>query len=153
MQLQQVLPALAANGVALFAISYDTVDILVSFAEKHRIAYPLLSDEGSLVMRRLGLINERVQEDHAVYGIAPSPRHVNLPYPGVFVLDERGIIVQKRFHESYRERDTGTGLIAETLGIFDPGQNVAVETADDTVNVRAWLDSSTYCAFQRLHLM
>ena len=41
-------------------------------------------------MRGLGLINERVQEDHAAYGIPPNPRHVNLPYPGVFVLDARG---------------------------------------------------------------
>jgi hypothetical protein len=152
-QLQQVLPALTANGVALFAISYDTVETLASFAEIHRIGYSLLSDDGSLVMRRLGLINERVQEDHAVYGIAPNPRHVNLPYPGVFVLDERGTIVQKRFHESYRERDTGPGLIAETLGIFSPRHEVGVETENDMVSVRAWLDSPTYCAFQRLHLV
>src|SRR5262245_18460226 len=33
-------------------------------------------------MRGLGLINDRVQEDHAVYGIQPNARHVNLPYPG-----------------------------------------------------------------------
>ena len=68
-QLQQVLPALEAYGVALCAVSYDTVE--------NRIGYPLLSDEGTL--RRLGLINERIQEDHAVYGIAPRPRHVTAP--------------------------------------------------------------------------
>jgi hypothetical protein len=39
-------------------------------------------DEGSHVMRGWGLINDRVQEDHAVYGIKPNARHVNLPYPG-----------------------------------------------------------------------
>ena len=38
------------------------------------------------MIRALGLINERVQEDHAVYGIKPNARHVDLPYPGVFVL-------------------------------------------------------------------
>src|SRR5262249_12115064 len=140
------------NGVALFAISYDTVAILSAFAEAHGIGYSLLSDEGSLVMRRLGLINERVQEDHAVYGIAPSARHVNLPYPGAFVLDETGRITHKRFHESYRERDTGAGLIAETLGIFVGGRDGEMAAEGDTVRVRAWLDSPTYCAFQRLHL-
>ena len=152
MQLQQAFPALAANGVALFAISYDTVAILSAFAETHGIGYSLLSDEGSRVMRRLGLINERVQEDHAVYGIAPSARHVNLPYPGVFVLDEAGRITHKRFHESYRERDSGAGLIAETLGILDGRGGVEALADRDTVGVRAWLDSPTYCAFQRLHL-
>ena len=146
-----MFPALAANNVALFAISYDTVAILSAFAETHGIGYSLLSDEGSLVMRRLGLINQRVQEDHAFYGIASSPRHVNLPYPGVFVFDETGTITHKRFHESYRERDTGAGLMAETLGVLDGrGGETAVE--GDTVRLRAWLDSPTYCMFQRLHL-
>jgi peroxiredoxin len=69
--------------VALFAISYDSVEILHNFAAAHGITYHLLSDKGSHAMRGLGLINDRVQEDHAVYGIKPSARHVNLPYPGV----------------------------------------------------------------------
>ena len=60
------------NGVALFAISYDSVEILRNFAATHGITYPLLSDEGSHAMRGLGLINDRVQEDHAVYGIQPN---------------------------------------------------------------------------------
>jgi AhpC/TSA family/Disulphide bond corrector protein DsbC len=147
-----VLPALAANDVALFAVSYDAVAILSAFAETHGIGFSLLSDEGSVVMRKLGLINERVQDDHAVYGIAASPRHVNLPYPGVFVLDEKGMITHKRFYESYRERDTGSGLIAETLGILNGRGSGETAIEGDTVRVRAWLDSPTYCMFQRLHL-
>ena len=110
-----MLPTLATQDVALFAISYDAVAILRGFATEHGISFPLLSDEGSDVIRRLGLLNERVQEDHAAYGVQPNPRHLGVPYPGVFVLDERGIVVRKRFHESYRERDTGSGLIADTL--------------------------------------
>jgi hypothetical protein len=147
-----VLPELTANGVALFAISYDTVAVLAAFTEAHGIGYRLLSDDGSLFMRTFGLINERVQEDHAVYGIAPTSRHLNLPYPGVFVLDETGTITHKRFYESYRERDTGVGLIAETLGIFAEQRGAQMAADGQTTRVRAWLDSPTYCAFQRLHL-
>lgn len=147
-----MLPALSENDVAIFAISYDSVEVLAGFAEKHGIAFPLLSDQGSHVMRRLGLLNPRVQEDHAAYGIAPNPRHVDLPYPGVFFLDEQGVVVVKRFHESYRERDAGAGLLARMLGLVAaaPGPEVAVP--DDAVHVRAWLDSPTYHMFQRLHL-
>jgi hypothetical protein len=141
-----------ANDIALFAVSYDSVSILREFAEKYGIRYPLLSDEGSQVMQRLGLINERVQEDHAYYGIQPNPKHVNLPYPGVFVLDAAGKITHKRFHQSYRVRDTGAGLIAETLGILDGGHGPEMAADSDTVGVRAWLDSATYCAFQQLCL-
>ena len=37
------------NGVALFAISYDSVEILRDFAATHGITYHLLSDQGSHV--------------------------------------------------------------------------------------------------------
>jgi hypothetical protein len=137
--------------VALFAISYDAVAILRDFAAAHGITYPLLSDEGSRVIRALGLINERVQDDHAAYGIKPNPRHVDLPYPGVFVLDAAGVIVQKRFHDSYRERETGGGLIAQTLGITTEAAAPAAAAAP-AVQARAWLDSPTYAFFQRLTL-
>lgn len=147
-----MLPGLDAAGVALFALSHDPVAVLRSFADKHGLTFPLLSDEGSHVTRRLGLINERVQEDHAAYGIKPDPRHTNLPYPGVFVLDESGVIVGKRFHESYRERDTGAALLAQTLSILEPGPALAAKAVGDAIHARAWLDSPTYSFFQRMHL-
>ena len=139
------------NGIALFAISYDAVDILAAFAAAHDVTYPLLSDEGSRVMRELGLINERVQDDHAAYGIKPNPRHVDLPYPGVFVLNGDGVITDKRFHDSYRERETGGGLVAHALGIFAEPSAPPV-TDGPVAAARAWLDSPTYAWFQRLTL-
>lgn len=147
-----MLPRLDASGVALFALSYDPVAVLRAFADKHGLSFPLLSDEGSHVIRRLGLLNERVQEDHAAYGIQPDPRHINLPYPGVFVLDESGVIVGKRFHESYRERDTGAALLGQTLRILEPGPVSAAGAPEDPILVSAWLDSPTYSFFQRMHL-
>lgn len=126
--------------------------VLRAFADKQAIAFPLLSDEGSHVMRRLGLLNERVQEDHAAYGVKPDPRHTNLPYPGVFVLDEAGTIVAKRFHESYRERDTGAALLAQTLRVLESRPSRAVDFPGPSIVVSAWLDSPTYSFFQRMHL-
>ena len=133
-------------------MSYDPVAVLRAFANKQAIAFPLLSDEGSHVMRRLGLLNERVQEDHAAYGIKPDPRHTNLPYPGVFVLDEAGVIVAKRFHESYRERDSGAALLAQTLRVLEPRPPRAADFPGPSIVVGAWLDSPTYSFFQRMHL-
>jgi peroxiredoxin len=152
-ELQRVNGELVAEGVALFAISYDSVDILARFAKERGITYPLLSDAGSDVMRRLGLLNPRVQEDHAFYGIAPNPRHVDLPYPGFFVLDRQGLITTKRFHESYRVRDTGGSVLGRLLGTPSappPPATIAMEA--DAVRVRAWLDSPTYAWFQQMHL-
>jgi peroxiredoxin len=144
---------LAAEGVALFAISYDSVDILARFAEEHGITYPLLSDTGSHVMRRLGLLNPRVQDDHAFYGIAPNPRHVDLPYPGSFVLDREGLITAKQFHESYRVRDSGGSVLGQLLGASSaPPTHATAITEADAVRVRAWLDSPTYAWFQQMRL-
>jgi len=53
-------------------VSYDPVATLAAFAATHGITFPLLSDEASAVIRRLGLHNEQVQADHATYGIAPT---------------------------------------------------------------------------------
>jgi hypothetical protein len=138
--------------VALFAISYDAVEVLEGFATEHRIGFPLLSDAGSVVIRRLGLLNECVQDDHAAYGIAPNPRHLGVPYPGTFVLDERGVVARKRFHASYRERDTGPGLIAGLLELPEKNDGAAAEWRTEGLSIRASLDSPTYRWFQRLRL-
>ena len=148
-----MVPTLTANGIALFAISYDSVAILAEFAGKHGITFPLLSDEGSRAMRRLGLINEGVLEDHAFYGIKPNPRHADLPYPGVYVLDQAGVISHKRFHESYRERDTGAGLLGRVLDIAAPVSGAEARIDREAVHVRGRLDSTTYAWFQKLNLL
>jgi hypothetical protein len=138
--------------VALVAISYDAVPVLAGFAARHGIAYPLLSDAGSHAIRRLGLENVDVLQDHAVYGIQPNPRHLGVPYAGAFLLDERGIVAAKRFHRSYRERDTGAGLLDRLLGVAAGEPGGSREGEGPAVRVRAWLDSPTYAYFQRLHL-
>ncbi|HEU4370329.1 MAG TPA: protein-disulfide reductase DsbD domain-containing protein [Methylomirabilota bacterium] len=61
------------------------------------------------------------------------------------------MIAQKRFHASYRERETGRGLIARALGIFTEPAAPATGTAA-AVQARAWTDSPSYAFFQRLAL-
>jgi peroxiredoxin len=43
--------------VGLAAISYDPVEVLAAFASQHTITYPLLSDVGSVVIKRFGILN------------------------------------------------------------------------------------------------
>ncbi len=141
MGLQQVAADLEAEGIALYAISYDPQDVLAEFAERHGITYPLLSDEGSGLIRELGLLNEE----------APDPI-AGIPHPGVFVLDEDGTVVQKHFYESYRERDTGTGLMNHVLGIAATHDGPQTQAASDVVQLHAELDASSYTWGQRLWL-
>ena len=87
-----------AEGVRLFAISYDDQTVLREFAEKQEIPFPLLSDVDSEVIRDYGILNEQIRPgDMVLYGI---------PYPGAFVLDADGRVVAKFFHDSYKKRDS-----------------------------------------------
>ena len=99
-----------------------------------------------------GLLNERVDEQHAAYGIAKQERHQGLPYPGVLLLDEQGRVMQKRFQQSYRERETGVGILAQGFGVTSSVHGPEAHGQSEGVNVRAYLDTDTYRFFQRLWL-
>lgn len=128
------------------------MEVLHGFAEKHGITYTLLSDEGSQVIRDLGLLNEQVYEQHAAYGVPKQDRHWGVPYPGVFLLDAQGYVTQKRFQQSYRERETGVGVLEQGFGIASSEHGPEALGQSEGVKVRAYLDSDTYRFFQRLWL-
>ena len=136
----------------MFAISYDPVDVLAAFAQRHAITYPLLSDEGSRVIRALGMLNEDVERHHAAYGVTTQPHHRGVPYPGAFLLDEQGVVVEKRFQQSYRERETGSGILERGFGVESSRHGAEARGGSEGVTVHAWLDSPTYRFFQRVWL-
>jgi len=151
-ELQRSLPDFERAHIALFAISYDTVDVLAEFAAKHGIEYPLLADAGSKAIRALGLFNEHVYAHHAVYGIPHQDHHWGVPYPGSFLLDEQGCVMQKRFEQSYRERETGVGMLEQGCGITSAVHGAEARAHTAGVALGASLDATTYRFFQRLWL-
>ncbi len=132
---------LEAEGIALYAISYDPPDVLADFAQRHHITYPLLSDQGSGLIRKLGILNEEA-----------AGRVAGIPHPGVMVLDTDGRVTEKHFYESYRERDTGAGLLEHVFGIAAAHTGPRVHVASDVVLVQAEFDASSYAWGQRLWL-
>jgi hypothetical protein len=126
--------------------------VLRAFAEKYGVQYPLLADEGSVVIRRLGLLNERVAEHHAFYGVPMRDDVYGVPYPGSFVLDERGVVVERRFADSYRVRETAVGLLEAAFGGTSDSHGAEGRAAGSGVTAWAYLDSPTYRLMQRLRL-
>lgn len=151
-QLQESLPGLEEAGYALYAVSYDRVARLARFAAAHGITYPLLADYGSTWIRRLGLLNDRVQEEHGRYGIQPQRSHEGVAHPGVFALDGAGVVRAARFYESYRERDTAATLLEELLDLALPRPSPSPAAGDGPVAVRAWLDRPAWSWYQRNRL-
>lgn len=126
--------------------------MLASFAQKRGITYDLLSDEGSRAIRALGLLNTHLEEQHAHYGVQSREHHRGVPYPGVFILDERGVVVEKRFEQSYRVRPTAVSLLEEGFGVAGAEPAVSARAETGEVQVAAWLGSATYRPYQKLRL-
>lgn len=90
-----------AAGVQVVGISYDSVEVLKRAATKLSVSFPLLSDQGSKTIDAYGVRNKE----------ASGPRLEGIPHPVTFVLDQKGVIRAKLFHEGYRERHTSAELI------------------------------------------
>ena len=144
MELQARLADYAAQGIAVFAISYDSVTVLAGFAEKYGITFPLLADEGSSVIRRLGHLSRQFAPDHANYGTA---------YPATYVLDADGIVAEKHIAASERERETAAGILESRFGGHASEHGSETTAAGEYVAIRAYLDSPTYRQAQRLRLV
>ncbi len=137
--------------MCLFTISYDPHTVLEAFGGAHNITYSMLSDPESEAIERLGMLNSNVQEQHAFYGIRSNPKYEGVPYPAVFLLDEQGIVVERRFQQSYRVRDTGVGLLARVLDLAAPPA-IEADMSTDLINVRAWTGVPYYKPYQQLQL-
>lgn len=143
MELQGELPALLAAGIRPVALSYDTQATLAAFAAERGITYPLLADEGSLVIRRLDLLNPTFPPDHARHGVAQ---------PGTFLLDAGGRVLRAAVHADQRVRDTWAtslrGVVGTTTATAGPAERQS--TPDFIVTVA--LDSPHYRPRQRVGL-
>jgi hypothetical protein len=151
-ELQGLAAEFAADRIAVFAISRGPVETLAAFAARYHITYPLLADQGSRVIRALGLLNEQIFEHHAYYGIARNESHYGAPYPGVYALDMSGRIVDKRFQQSFRERETAVGLVEGAFDLAVSRHGAQASASGSGVRVRADLDSPSYRSYQRLRL-
>src|SRR5438093_10848167 len=137
------MPGYEEQDVAVFAVSYDPVETLAAFAREHAITFELLSDTGSATIERLGLLNRHVAEQQAFYDLPVLERHHGIPYPGTFLLDERGVVVRKTFEQSYRVRASGSLLLQDLTGVEAPPV-VKAEASAWNVRSAAWLDTETY---------
>ena len=152
-ELQNIAATLDEHGIAPFAISYDSVDTLAAFAAKYGIGFPLLADEGSKVITALGMLDEHLDKHHAEMGGTVRDDQRGVCYPGVFLIDERGVVTQRRFQRNYRVRESGAALLELALGITPSQPPTGVELPRPRVLIRAHVDSPTYWRYQRLYVI
>ena len=96
------MPRFEKQGVKLAAISYDSEEILKFFADRHKIAYPMVADPDSKIIRAYGVLNAEA-----------TGMQKGFARPGYFFIDNTGVIREKFFEPKYRERLTGNSIIAK----------------------------------------
>ena len=82
-------------GISVVVLTYDSKKTLTQFVMKYSITYPMLSDPESRVIKQFGILNSTMDVGSKYHGV---------PYPGVFLVDDKGIIREKFAEENYRDR-------------------------------------------------
>jgi AhpC/TSA family/Disulphide bond corrector protein DsbC len=131
-ELEQSYASIRAQGLGLAAVSYDSVEVLKSFATRKQITFPMLSDPGSEIIRRYGIFNDTVEKGNIAYGV---------PFPGTYVLDARGVIVAKYFEDDYKERETVSSILVQQFGISAAGAHVTKQSKQLQVSSSASVDT------------
>jgi peroxiredoxin len=97
---QRRLPDIRALGAQIVAISPQLPDNSLSTQEKNELAFPVLSDVGNKVARQFGIVFELSEEllklyrqfGHALEDFNGETGKNELPVPGTFLLDSKGIV-------------------------------------------------------------
>ena len=131
MQLQAAKQRFEAQGLKLAAISYDSPAILKDFASRHKIAFPLLADPNSEIIRSFRVLNAEAK------GITKGMAH-----PGYFVIDANGSIREKYFEANYTNRFTANNVI----GRLFPELNEEVSQNVDAPHLHLTLSQSDQTA-------
>jgi hypothetical protein len=106
-ELQRRYAEITKQGLGLIAVSYDSPETLKKFADSRGITFPLISDRGSAMIRAYGILNE---------GEKPGSRTYGIPHPGTFIVDRKGVVVQRFFENAYQERYTAATVLASVGG-------------------------------------
>ena len=130
--MERTRSALAALGLGVCSVSYDSVDILREFAARRTITFPMLSDGGSEIIRRFGLFNDQVD---------PSSRDYGIPHPGILQVDAAGVVRARFIEERFFHRVSMPSVLARLgtmmgveLGAVR-GEHVAVGAAATQASV------------------
>ena len=128
MELQSQIKELRDKGLGLATISYDPVETLAAFSTQHIIAFPMLSDVGSVKIRKFGILNPVAEwavgpdkDDPAVQAevkkyvsvVGARSNMIWMAFPGNFTLDAQGLVKSRSFEDFYVERYTVSSLLVK----------------------------------------
>jgi len=122
-ELQSRYTDITKQGLGLIAISYDPPETLKQYSVSRGITFPMLSDQGSAIIKQYGLLNTTADPKSRTYGV---------PHPGTFIVDRRGRVVSRFFEDAYQERYTAATILS-TMGGSVGGTAMSADTPHVTM--------------------
>ena len=117
--LQQVLPAIQAEGASLVAIAPETPDNSLSTKEKHELTFEVLSDGDNAAAREFGIVftlPEYLRPVYKALGVDLVAYNGNgtfeLPVPATYVVNTDGVIVHAFVNPDYTQREDPEKIVA-----------------------------------------
>lgn len=97
----------------MVSISYDSVEILQAFTERTGpYRYTMLADPDSEIIESFGLRNPTTQ---------PGTRTDGMAWPGSYIVDKDGVVVEKFFEYSHTNRLTADSILMSIYGAGEAG--------------------------------
>ena len=114
-------------------MSYDDTDALADFVHASGVEFTMLSDVDSAVIQRYDVLNTIVQPDDVPF--------FGIPFPGFFLVDEDGVIVDKLFHRHLANREGIETILDSFNGCVEHGDRepMAAFVEDDGIQITAFL--------------
>jgi len=111
--------------------------VLSRFTSAYQISYPMLSDKGSTVIRKFGILNINVPPD--------VTRFYGIPFPGQYLIAPDGTVKDKLFLPDYQERPTASEILLTDFGV---GSNSVTLHAEDVTAKVTVSDAKSYSGHQ-----
>lgn len=128
------------ESVRVYAVSYDSEKELKAFADGYGITYDLLSDVGSAVISKFGILNTTISPDDTQKSRQTGRSFYGVPFPGVYVVDQTGTVSEKFFHRHYATRASAGSIRDSVIGrILSAHEVPAAELRTKYVEVSAFL--------------
>lgn len=107
----ELMPELERYDATLVAISPQKPDESLSTADRHALQFPVLSDTGARVARRLGIAFEQAEDVLAAQGAlgldirdGNADGAIDLPMPTVLIVDRDRVVRLADVHPDYTSR-------------------------------------------------
>lgn len=109
---EQVVPPLKKSKAQIVAISVDRVEEGLKTKDKQTLSMTLVSDPKAKILKKYNLINKVPEEmvakfknDYQIDLEASSgEKHHTIAVPGVFVINQKGVITYSFIDENYKIR-------------------------------------------------